>query len=132
MPSIPLAKGWSLKPGDAPTKAQYLLATALGLAGMALGLQLNHPLLPCIAAVFLASYVSGLGPGLLASSAMLIGLYLPGYAALRTSGLFEIVITCALMAWSVSRFRHSERVRDAATKKLDDARLTLDRIPVGT
>jgi PAS domain S-box-containing protein len=132
VPSIPLAKGWSLKPGDAPTKAQYLLAIVLGLAGMALGLQLNHPLLPCIAIAFLASYVSGLGPGLLASLAMLIGLYLPGYAALRTSDLFEIVITCALMAWSVSRFRHSERVKDAATKKLDDARLTLDRIPVGT
>lgn len=131
MPSIPLAKGWSLKPGDAPTKAQYLLAIVLGFAGMALGLQLNHPLLPCIAVVFLASYASGLWPGLLASLAMLIGLYLPGYVALRPSGLFEIVITCALMAWSVSRFRHSERVKDAATKKLHEARLKLDRIPVG-
>ena len=101
MPSVPLTKGWSLKPGDAPTKAQYLLAIVLGLAGMALGLQLNHPLLPCIAVVFLASYASGLGPGLLASLTMLVGIFFPGYGAFRSSGLFEIVTACGLLAWSV-------------------------------
>jgi PAS domain S-box-containing protein len=132
VPSVPLTKGWSLKPGNAPTMAHYLLAIVLGIAGLASGVQLNHPLLPCIAVVCIASYVGGLGPGLLASLAMLGGLFLPGFGAYWSSGLFEIVTACGLLAWSVSRFRHSEREREAATKKLEEARLTLDRIPVGT
>jgi PAS domain S-box-containing protein len=76
--------------------------------------------------------VGGLGPGLLAALAILVGIFLPGYSAFRSNGLFEIVITCGLLAWAVSRFRNSERAKDAATKNLDEARLTLDRIPVGT
>jgi PAS domain S-box-containing protein len=132
VPAIPLAKGWSLNPNNSPTIAHYLVAVALGIAGLLLGLQLNHPLLPCVAVVFVASYVGGLGPGLLASLTMLVGLYLPGHGAFRSSGLFEVVTACGLLAWSVSQFRHSERERDAATKKLVEACLTLDRIPVGT
>lgn len=69
MPVISLAKGWSLKPQDSPTMAHFLLAVALGIVGLVLGLKLNHPLLPCIAVSFAASYVGGLGPGLLTSFA---------------------------------------------------------------
>lgn len=112
--------------------AHYLLAVVLGIVGLLLGLELNHPLLPCMAGVFVASYVGGLGPGLLASSALFVGALLTSYYVHPSHSLLEIAIACGILAWTVSRFRHLERTRDATAKKLQEARLTLDRIPVGT
>jgi PAS domain S-box-containing protein len=132
VPAIPLAKGWSLNPNNSPTIAHYLLAVVLGIAGLFVGLQLNHPLLPCLAVIFVASYVGGLGPGLLASLAVLAGAFATGYDVHPSYGLPEIAIACGILAWAVSRFRHLERTREVTSNKLDEARLTLDRIPVGT
>jgi PAS domain S-box-containing protein len=132
VPAIPLAKGWSLTPNNSPTIAHYLVAVVLGIAGLFLGLQLSHPLLPCFAVVFVASYLGGLGPGLLASLAVLAGTFATGSDVHPSHGLPEIAIACGILAWSVSRFRHLERTREVTANMLDETRLTLDRIPVGT
>jgi PAS domain S-box-containing protein len=132
VPAIQLTRGWSLKPQNPPTIAHYLLAIALGVIGLFVGLQLNHPLLPCVAAVFSASYVGGLGAGLLASATLFPGVLVSVHDVRPSHDLVEIAIACSILAWAVSRFRQLELTRDAISKDLDAARRTLDRIPVGT
>jgi len=111
--------------------AHYLLALVLGIVSLLLGLRLNHPLLPCMAFVFATSYVGGLGPGLLASLTVFVGAIATVQGAPTSPGLIESGIACAILAWSVSRFRKLENARDVAVMMLDEARLKLDRIPVG-